>query len=72
MLLCARVDEVEFESRWGLAIGAGEVWIAVGQKPRVDVVCAEVLDVAERRGEAAKVGVGGIEGGTLGDEDSGQ
>ena len=47
MFVCAWVDEVDFEvwGWWGRGIFIA-AWAGVCEEPRVDVVGAEVLDVA--------------------------
>lgn len=48
VLLGARVDEIQLKVRRRRGIVSG---VAVGEKPGIDVVCAEVFDVAEGSGE---------------------
>lgn len=52
VFLRAGVDEIQLEVGWGLVGGTG---VAVGEEPGVDIVCAEVLDVAEGSWEGGEV-----------------
>lgn len=71
MLLGAWIDEVYLEIGRCCSIFSDKVGVAVGEEPEVDVVCAEVFDVAERGGEAVKdCGIGG-ESCSFGDEKRG-
>jgi hypothetical protein len=67
VFLRARVDEIEFEVWRGGAIFADETRVRIRQEPGVDVVCAEVLDVAEGRGEGGEGAGRCVEGSALGD-----
>ena len=69
VLVRARVDEVQLEIWWEFAIFTG-TGAGVGEEPCVDVVGAEVLDVAEGCGEVDEVGGRGGERGALGNEEA--